>query len=51
VVRVADGVAAASGHSVHAALNPSGRPCRLPERVLEMLSSPAGQPGSPTVYN
>jgi len=51
VVRLADDMAAASGHSVHAALNPAGRPCRLPERVLEMLNSPAGQSGTPTVYN
>ena len=51
VVRMADGTASASGHSVHAALNPAGRPCRLPERVLEMLNRPTGQPDSPTVYN
>jgi acyl-CoA thioester hydrolase len=51
VVRVADGVAAASGHSVHAALNESGRPCRLPPRVLEMLSREPVQPAPPTVYN
>jgi acyl-CoA thioester hydrolase len=50
-VRVADGVAAASGHSVHAALNSAGRPCRLPERVLQMFGHPAGQSGGPTVYN
>jgi len=47
----ADGTASASGHSVHAALNQAGRPCRLPDRVLEMLDRPAGQPDSPTVYN
>ena len=51
VVRLADGVAAASGHSVHAALNQAGRPCRLPARVLDMLEQPPGQGGSPTVYN
>jgi acyl-CoA thioester hydrolase len=51
VVRVADGSASASGHSVHAALNQAGRPCRLPDRVVEMLDRPAGQPGTPTVYN
>lgn len=51
VVRLADGVAAASGHSVHAALNQTGRPCRLPARVLEMLDESPGQAGSPTVYN
>ena len=50
-VRVADGTTSASGHSVHAALNQAGRPCRLPERVLQMLDRPAGQGESPTVYN
>ena len=51
VVRLADGVAAATGHSVHAALTQAGRPCRLPERVLAMLDRRAGQGDSPTVYN
>jgi hypothetical protein len=41
----------ASGHSIHAGLNPAGRPCRLPERVVAMLDRPDGQPGTPTVYN
>jgi acyl-CoA thioester hydrolase len=27
----------AVGHTVHAAVDPSGRPCRLPPRVREML--------------
>jgi acyl-CoA thioester hydrolase len=51
VVRMADGTTSASGHSVHAALNQAGRPCRLPKRVVAMLDRPDGQPGSPTVYN
>lgn len=51
VVRVADASATASGHSIHAALNSAGRPCRLPERVLGMLTTPAGQNAGPTVYN
>jgi len=51
VVRLADAMSAASGHSVHAALNTAGRPCRLPDRVLEMLNGPAGHSGTPTVYN
>jgi acyl-CoA thioesterase FadM len=51
VIRLADGAASASGHSVHAALNQAGRPCRLPNRVLDMLDRPAGQPDGPTVYN
>lgn len=50
-VRVSDGTVTATGHSVHAGMNPAGRPCRLPERVLEMLARPAGQSGGPTVYN
>jgi acyl-CoA thioester hydrolase len=38
VVRLEDGTIAAVGHTVHAALEPGGRPCRLPARVREMLS-------------
>ena len=37
VVRAIDGTIAASGHTVHAALDVNGKPCRLPARVLEML--------------
>jgi len=37
VVRVEDGVVAASGRTVHAALDPDGRPCRLPPRVAEVF--------------
>src|SRR5262245_54839174 len=33
-----DNVLAAAGHTVHVALDPSGKPCRLPERVRAMLS-------------
>ena len=33
VVRVGDQVLAATGRTVHAALNTDGRPCRLPPRV------------------
>jgi acyl-CoA thioester hydrolase len=33
VSRKADGVLSASGTTMHAALGPDGRPCRLPERV------------------
>jgi acyl-CoA thioester hydrolase len=39
VVRVADGVTLATGRTVHASLNPRGRPCRLPERVRTALVS------------
>ena len=38
VVRVGDDTVTATGHTVHAALDPSGRPCRLPPRVREMLA-------------
>ena len=37
VVRVDDGVIAASGRTIHAALDPDGRPCRLPRRVIEVF--------------
>ena len=37
VVRVDDGVVAASGRTVHAALDADGRPCRLPQRVVEVF--------------
>jgi acyl-CoA thioesterase FadM len=32
------GAVAASGRTVHAALDPRGRPCRLPERIREVFS-------------
>jgi acyl-CoA thioester hydrolase len=38
VWRPADAVLAASGHTVHAALDTSGRPCRLPARVREVFA-------------
>ena len=37
VVRLADQVTTATGRTVHAALNPRGRPCRLPEKVRTAL--------------
>ena len=37
LVRTGDETVAASGHTIHAALDVNGRPCRLPARVLEML--------------
>ncbi len=37
ILRVSDGAALAEGFTVHAALDPTGRPCRLPERVREFL--------------
>jgi acyl-CoA thioesterase FadM len=28
---------AASGHTIHAALDPAGKPCRLPERIRRVF--------------
>ena len=38
VVRRDDRSLAASGRTVHAALDPDGRPCRLPERIREVFA-------------
>lgn len=38
VVRRADQVVAAEGHTVHAAVDPSGRPCRLPQRIQQVFA-------------
>ncbi|OFW12371.1 MAG: hypothetical protein A3F70_06080 [Acidobacteria bacterium RIFCSPLOWO2_12_FULL_67_14] len=38
VTRAADGILAALGHTVHAALDAAGKPCRLPERVRALLT-------------
>jgi acyl-CoA thioester hydrolase len=38
VVRAGDDSVSASGHTIHAALDASGRPCRLPDRVREILA-------------
>lgn len=37
VVREEDAAVSASGYTVHAALDADGRPCRLPERVRQLL--------------
>jgi acyl-CoA thioester hydrolase len=37
-VRVADQVVAATGQTLHAAVSPAGRPCRLPDRVKELFA-------------
>jgi len=34
---VRDGAVLSTGHTVHAAVDVNGRPCRLPRRVVEML--------------
>jgi acyl-CoA thioester hydrolase len=38
VVRRSDGVTTASGRTLHAAINPAGRPCRLPANIREALA-------------
>jgi acyl-CoA thioester hydrolase len=38
VIRRADGARAASGRTVHAAVRPDGRPCRLPDRIREAFA-------------
>jgi acyl-CoA thioesterase FadM len=38
VVRREDQAVAASGRTVHAALDAAGRPCRLPARVREVFA-------------
>ena len=38
VVRRADAARAASGRTVHAAVSPDGRPCRLPDRIREVFA-------------
>ena len=38
IVRRADGMTAAAGHTVHAAVTPAGKPCRLPERIRQVFA-------------
>jgi len=38
VIRKQDAVRSATGRTVHAALDPSGKPCRLPARVREAFA-------------
>jgi acyl-CoA thioester hydrolase len=38
VIRTQDRIVAATGRTVHAALDVSGRPCRLPQRVREVFA-------------
>lgn len=38
ITRNVDETIAAVGHTVHAAVDPSGKPCRLPSRVRDMLA-------------
>lgn len=39
IIRREGGVVVAQGHTIHAAVDPSGRPCRLPSRVREVFAS------------
>ncbi len=38
VVRRADAVISAQGYTLHAAVDPDGRPCRLPARIREVFA-------------
>ena len=38
VVRREDRAATASGRTVHAAMGPAGKPCRLPERIRQLFA-------------
>jgi acyl-CoA thioester hydrolase len=38
VIRPADDAVLATGYTVHAAIDRGGRPCRLPDRVRELLT-------------
>jgi acyl-CoA thioester hydrolase len=38
IVRCGDGVQIVTGRTLHAAINREGRPCRLPERLRELLT-------------
>jgi len=39
VVRAADSAVLATGHTVHAVLDRTGRPCRLPERARKLFEA------------
>lgn len=41
LIRCATGEPTASGYTVHAALDPTGRPCRLPDRIRQLFGSPS----------
>jgi acyl-CoA thioester hydrolase len=44
VVRASDACVLADGHTVHAALDPAGRPRRLPERVRTLFAEAFTEP-------
>jgi acyl-CoA thioester hydrolase len=37
IVRASEEIVAATGHTIHAAIDANGRPCRLPVRVVDVL--------------
>jgi acyl-CoA thioester hydrolase len=45
VVRAVDGIVLAQGHTVHATLDRTGRPCRVPDRIATTLNR--AHPGTP----
>ena len=45
IVRLSDGATLVIGHTVHAALDRGGRPCRLPARVRALFDDPVAEPG------
>jgi acyl-CoA thioester hydrolase len=47
VVRPGDETVLATGHTVHASLDASLRPCRLPDYVQEILKNETARAGSP----
>ena len=47
IVRVSDGILLAQGHTVHATVDRTGRPCRLPDRVGAILQPPSPSKGTP----
>ena len=46
VVRPADGLRLAAGHTEHAATDLAGRPRRLPDHVRAFFAEPSGRPGA-----
>jgi acyl-CoA thioesterase FadM len=37
LTRVADGTLLAEGYTIHAAVDPSGKPCRLPDGIRRLM--------------
>jgi acyl-CoA thioester hydrolase len=45
IIRAADGALLVTGHTIHAALDRDGRPCRLPSRVRDLLDGAGSEGG------